>query len=189
MTTSPDPVTHREGMKPGQDIIVVGYIGLSGTSVAVERKEGELSERFTKRFVGFCRGAAVHYPIPEEAICRKAGAKEYEPVGEGGIMAALWNLFKEYGLGFEIELRTIPVLQETIEICEFFDLNPYRLSSEGCAILAADNGGDLVRYLEKKGLHGVVIGKVEAGIRRQILNGEIRSFLDRPKPDELNKIN
>ena len=102
-------------------------------------------------------------------------------------MAALWDYFDGFGLGFEIELRLLPIRQETVEVCEVFDVNPYRLQSEGCALLTAPNGGDLVRQLGKMGIQAVVIGKTKAGIKRQIFNGETETYLDRPKPDELYK--
>lgn len=175
-------------MRPGQDIVVAGYVGLFGTAVMAKAGEAELLKHFTGQFVRHCRNAGEAAISEAEEFFMNAGAAEYEPLGEGGIMAALWRLFDEYGLGFEIELRTIPILQETVEVCELFDINPYRLQSEGSILVTADNGGDLLRYLGNKGIHGAVIGKVTAGIKRQILNGETRSFLDRPKPDELYKI-
>lgn len=175
-------------MKPGQDIVVAGYVGLSGTAVIADQMEDELLKHFTGQFVSRCNYILNAAVIEEAGFFDESGAAEYEPLSEGGIMKALWNLFHAYGLGFEIELRAIPILQETVEVCEIFDINPYRLQSEGCVILTADNGGDLVRYLGMKGIHGAVIGKTAKGIKRQIMNGETHSFLDRPKPDELIKI-
>lgn len=179
----------REGMKAGQDLVAAGYIALSGTAIAAARREKELRGRFTAQFVRRCQNIREAVRLPGEDFFRKAGAAEYEPSGEGGIMKTLWELFAEYGLGFEIELRALPILQETVEVCELFDMNPYRLHSEGCVLLSADNGGALVKFLEQNGIHAAVIGRVESGIKRQIINGEIRSFLDRPRPDELIKIN
>lgn len=178
----------REGMRPGQDLIVAGYIGLGGTAIAAARREQMLLEHFTPQFVERCQNILLQNQLPPLEIFREAGAAEMELSGEGGIMVTLWRLFKEYGLGFEIKLRELPVLQETIEVCEVFDLNPYRLESSGCILLAADHGGDMVYSLHNKGIYGTVIGKVEAGIKCKIRNGEICSFLDRPKPDELYKI-
>lgn len=185
------PVTSSErrgSMRPGQDIVVAGYVGLSGTVVIAELMEAELLNCFTKQFVRQCQNVMEAAAIEEEVFFYSGGATECERVSAGGIMAALWKLFHAYGLGFEMELRRIPILQETVEVCEIFDINPYRLQSEGCVVLTADHGGDLVRYLGKKGIHGIVIGKTAAGIKRQILNGETCSFLDKPKPDELIKI-
>ena len=55
-------------------------------------------------------------------------------------------------------------------------------------LIAADRGHDLVRGLEKAGIHAAVIGKATAGNDRVVLNGEERSFLERPRTDELYKI-
>lgn len=178
----------RTGMKPGQDLVIAGYIGLCGTAVIAGEKETELLTRLSGQFVYRCKNIFLNQCVPERHICEEAGATEYEPSGEGGIMNTLWTLFDEYRLGFEIQLRALPIRQETVEVCEVFDVNPYRLRSDGCVVLAAENGGDLVRWLREKEIHAAVIGKVKAGIKRRILNGETESFLDRPKPDELYKI-
>lgn len=77
--------------------------------------------------------------------------------------------------------------QETVEACEVFDLNPYRLHS-AVLLMAADSGFEAVRELERRGFEGAVIGAVKPGPARRILNGEIETFLDRPKADELEKL-
>lgn len=188
-------------MEPGQDLVAAGYAALKGTSVIAAEKEGELLQRFTRQFVKRCQSlyeirglfqipgisASESNEMRETGFVASLKATSWYYAGDGGIMTALWNYFDKFNLGFEIELRKIPVLQETIEVCEVFDVNPYRLRSEGCVLLTAANGGDLVRELEKREIHAVVLGKVERGIKRQIYNGDIKTFLDRPKPDELYK--
>lgn len=88
----------------------------------------------------------------------------------------------------EIILRRIPIRQETIEICERYELNPYRLYSKGCYLLAAANGGRLVRQLEEQGIAAKTVGQVNPGIAREIINEQSRGYLERPQPDELWKI-
>ena len=67
-------------------------------------------------------------------------------------------------------------------------MNPYRLSSDGCLLLTADNGGDLVSAFKEQGIHASYIGKVTEGIKRIIDHGEAVGYLDRPTVDELHKI-
>ena len=74
-----------------------------------------------------------------------------------------------------------------MEICERFELNPYRLLTEG-TLLAADHGGDLVEALSERGIFAAVIGKVTTGIKRLIDTGEGIAYLDRPAEDELNRV-
>ena len=82
----------------------------------------------------------------------------------------------------------IPVAQETIEICELFDLNPYRLSSGECLLMAVENGGDAVKLLSEAGIPSAVIGKVEKGIARKMVGIGTTGFLERPAPDEIRKL-
>lgn len=83
------------------------------------------------------------------AVAVKSGVSAMHDVTEGGIFGALWEMAEASGVGLEIDLKKIPVRQETIEICEFFGINPYQLISSGCMLMAAEDGNLLVRELEK----------------------------------------
>ena len=108
-------------------------------------------------------------------------------VTEGGIFGALWELAESSGVGLEIDLKRIPVRQETIEICEFFEINPYELISSGSLLMVTDDGPDLVRKLEQEGISAAVIGKIREGNDRVVINEEERRYLEPPKSDELYK--
>ena len=126
--------------------------------------------------------------IPEAATARKSGVCGIHDVSEGGIFGALWEMANGAGVGLEIDLKKLPVRQETIEVCEFFDLNPYELSSTGCLLMTAEDGNGLAAALEKKGIPAVVVGKTTGGNDRILYNEEERRFLEPPKADELCKI-
>ena len=112
---------------------------------------------------------------------------EAEPIGEGGVLKAIWNLTGAYETGVRFALRQIPVTQATVEICERFELNPYRLYSSSCALLASENGGRLAEKLKARGIEAAVIGAVRKGIAREMIVQEGQGFLERPQPDELLK--
>ena len=109
-------------------------------------------------------------------------------VTEGGIFGALWELAESSGVGLEIDLKRIPVKQETIEVCEYFGINPYELISSGCMLMASPDGNTLLRELDKAGIHASLIGKATEGNDRILLNQEERRFLEPPKTDELYKV-
>lgn len=177
------------GAKPGQDIVVSKWIGIEGTSIIAKEKETELRKRFSQDFIDRAKAFDQYILVLDEAAAAvKSGVSAMHDVTEGGIFGALWEMAEASGVGLSIDLKKIPVKQETIEICEVFGLNPYMLISSGCMLMAADNGYDLVRALEEQGIHGTVIGKATDGNDRLIVNGEERRFLDRPKTDELYKI-
>lgn len=177
------------GACPGMDIIITKWIGIEGTSILAKEKEAELLTRFTPSFLNqakaFDRLLSV---LPEAAIAREHAVAAMHDVTEGGIFGALWEMAEASGVGLEIDLKKIPVRQETIEICEFFDVNPYELISSGCMLMAAADGNTIVRELEKAGIHAVVAGKATAGNDRILYTDKERRFLEPPKADELYKI-
>lgn len=95
---------------------------------------------------------------------------------------------KVQALGLEIDLKKLPIRQETVEICNLLDLNPYELISGGCLLIAAENGADLVRRLEEENIPATVVGRTTGGKDRIIRNGEEKRFLEPAKPDELYQI-
>ena len=146
--------------KPGQDLVVAGTVGKNGVKMALSAKEKEISARFPEWFVKRIREQADKKSELTPEMLNACGAGEWEEISEGGILAALWAISGAYEQGISFELRKIPVAQETIEICELFDLNPYRLSSGECLLMAVENGGDAVKLLSEAGIPSAVIGKV-----------------------------
>ena len=109
-------------------------------------------------------------------------------ITEGGIFAALWELAKDAGTGFDVDMKRISILQETIEVCEHYRLNPYQLTSAGSFLLLAQRGEALADTLRKNQTEASVIGRLAKGNDKVIHNGGDVRCLDRPAPDEIYKI-
>ncbi len=175
--------------QPGMDLIVTKWIGMEGTSLAAKLAEEHLLSRFPAYLVDEAKAFDRYLSIiPEAAVAVKSGAWAMTDASRGGIFAALWKLAERSGVGLEIELRKLPIRQETVEICNFLDLNPYELASGGSVLIAAENGNDLVRELENAGTPAVLVGRTTDSNDRVIFNGEEKRFLEPAKPDEILKI-
>lgn len=179
---------NRGTMKAGQDLVVAGYAGLAGTVAIVKDKKEELGKWFSTGYLDSVIAGNTRQLTGDFKYWEALGACEWEPAGEGGILKSLWDLSGAYMTGIRFSLRKIPVKQETIEVCERYDLNPYRLFSAGCQLFTAENGGDFTEALKKEGIDAAVIGKVTGGIKRMIEHEESVGFLDRPGKDELYKV-
>lgn len=177
------------GAKAGMDIIVTKWIGLEGTSILAKEKKRELLTHFSESFIHqaqkFDEMLSV---IPEAKAAVLSGVGAMHDVTEGGIFGALWEMAESSGVGLEIDLKQIPLKQETVEICEFFGINPYELISSGAMLMAAEDGTRLVMDLKKAGIFATVIGKATEGNDRILYNGEERRFLEPPKTDELYQV-
>ena len=177
------------GAQVGDDVVVSKWIGIEGTSIIAKEKEEELLSRFSRPFLqeakDFDKFLSV---VPESKVAVLSGVSAMHDVTEGGIYGALWELSEASHVGLEIELKAIPIRQETVEICEYFRLNPYQLIASGCMLMTAKDGRTLVSNLKKAGIHAAVIGRCVEGKAKKIINGEDTAYLERPKTDELYKI-
>ncbi|MCD8221110.1 MAG: AIR synthase [Clostridiales bacterium] len=172
-------------MVPGQDLVVAGYAGLSGSLYLLAACGEELSRRLSAVYLNEMRGLDNQVIEKDENYWATTGATEWESCGLGGILRAIWDLTGAYKMGVEFVLRRIPIRQETIEVCECLSCNPYRLYSGGCWLLTADNGGKLVRRLADDGIPSAVIGQINCGIAREVIQEDGRGFLERPHKDEI----
>ncbi len=174
------------GAKPGMDLLVTKWIGIEGTSILAKDKQTELSTRFSSSFLATAQNFDTYISVlPEAKIAVKFGVAAMHDVTEGGIFGALWEMAEASGTGLEIDLKKIPIRQETVEICEFFDINPYKLISSGCMLMASSDGTGLLRELTKAKIPAAIIGKATDDNDRVLLNGEERRFLEPPDIDEL----
>lgn len=174
-----------EKITPGQDIIVTGFIALEGTARLAKEQRERLLQTLPEELLDDAEGF-LHYltRVPEAAVAIQHGATAMLAVKDGGIMTGLWELAGYSGTGMRVKLRDIPVKQETIEICEVLELNPYHLLSGGCALLTADNGYRLCEKLRELGFAATVIGHTTTDNDKAIINGDSLGFLNRPQTDE-----
>lgn len=179
-------VVRTSGVKPGMDIVVSKWIALSGTLQLLERKKEALREHFSQPFLNQAKKLEVCLPIlSEAAVAVSSGVSAMHDVSEGGIFGALWDMAEASGVGLEIDLKKIPIRQETVEICEYLGVNPYKLVSGGCLLMATEDGLGLVRELENQGIPCALIGKATHGNDRVLINEDERRFLETPQKDEI----
>ena len=177
------------GALAGMDIIVTKWIALEGTSILAKEKEEELKSRYSESFIDIAKAFDQYLSVRTEAATAvESGVGAMHDVTEGGIFGALWEMAEASGVGLEIDLKKIPLRQETVEICEFFDVNPYELISSGSMLIATADGNALVRDIEKAGIKATIIGKATAGNDRILVNEDERRYLEPPKTDELYKV-
>ena len=164
------------------------WAGLEGTAIIARDKEEELKERFNQDFIERAQSLFKDLSVVKDAkIAKKVGVTSMHDVTEGGIFGALWEVAAASRVGIEVDLKKIPIKQETIEICEVYDLNPYMLMSSGCMLISTDRGNALVEALRKEGISSAIIGNVIEGNDRIIINEDERRYLEPPKADELYK--
>ena len=173
----------------GQELVVSKWIGMEGALLIVNAKEEELQNRYPYAMLD--RVMAMEHEMTvllEAATAVKSEVSAMHDLSEGGILGGLWEFAGKHGVGLEIDIKKIPVKQEVIEICEYFELNPYALRSGGSLLMAVNNGSNLVWELNKLGIEASVIGRITDGNDRIIRNQEETRYLDLPQADEIYKM-
>lgn len=182
------------------DIVMTGFAGLSGSVALAEEKYEMLLNRYPASFLeGAKKQKRFLWQIPEAAPagksddCSAYSFSEKDMIGmyflsEGGVFAGLWNMGKLAGIGLKVYGKRIPIKQETIEICNFFDVNPYQMFSLGSCLLLSKNGYRLKLRLLEKGIFSEVIGITTENNDRVVINGEERRYLERHYTEALAQI-
>lgn len=169
-----------------EDIVMTKWIALEGTSLIANDSFDVLCARYPRDIVEEAAGFSCYLPVISEAACAvKSGASSLLLPREGGIFGGLWQLASGKGVGLVVDLKCIPVRQETIELCEYFDINPYELLAGGSLLATTKNGGELVHALRALGIPAAVIGHTVKGNDRIICrDGETR-YLEPARGDEI----
>ena len=71
-----------------------------------------------------------------------------------------------------------------MEICEYYQLNPYQMTSAGSALIVTDKSAQLLAFFKRAGIRAGRLGVATDGKDRVITSGTEKRYLDRPAPDE-----
>ncbi|MBP5151477.1 MAG: hydrogenase maturation factor, partial [Lachnospiraceae bacterium] len=178
-----------KGAVPGDSVVMIGKAALEGTSLIAKEHEAELLEKFPADMIYRAESFDKLMSVKKEAaLALKSGVTAMHDVSRGGIFAALWELAESSGVGLETDLRKLPIFQESVEICNHFDINPYELLSGGALLVTTGNPEKLLSDLSSEGTEAVIVGICTDSKDRVLLNGESKRFLEIPKTDEIYKV-
>lgn len=159
----------------GAHIVMTGYAGAAGTVSLATADTDRLKKRFSPSYIDRILKVPVlsgEEQIPEALYVFCAG--------DGGVYAALWYLGEELKCGMEVKHKEIPILQETIEVCNLQDINPYMLDSQGCMLMVTNHPKEMIEELVEAGIPAADIGCLTSDRKRVIINGENIRFLNKP---------
>ena len=168
---------------PGDEIYLLGSVGVSGTREMVRRGEEKLLSIYPPSFVERMRSLSEEDP---EEFIKCVTIKGLFPLGEGGLLAGLWEFLSASQVGFCGEdLSLVPIHQETIEACETFGLNPYALYSEGAYLVCMPGGRQAESLAREMGISFTYLGYATSQKKRTLGNHERQVFLTPSAREEL----
>lgn len=204
---------HEEGqetlykLQPDMDIVMTKWTGMEATWLLAENRHDALHTRFSAAYIDIGKQFGDYLSVAAEASAlQDMGVRAVHDVSGGGVFAALWELLEPSGLGCHVDLKNIPIKQETIEFAEYFHVNPYMLAGSGSLLAVTEDGEKAVQALEAAGIFATVIGKTtrekaravclepenafveEAAVNPRRRHEREQRFLVPPKSDEIYQI-
>lgn len=176
-------------VKAGDSILMLGFSAMETTAMLVGDHWTELNTRYSDSYLETAKrvGADLSLHPILKALCGQSVSYIHD-LSTGGVFAALWELGEGTGCGMEVFLKEIPIRQETIEVCEFFDINPYMALSGGAALAVTPDPDPLLEHLRTLGISARKIGQMTSHNDRIVIHDEETRYLTPPKGDEIYKI-
>lgn len=168
------------------DVLVTRYIGIRGTAILAREYRDDLVNRYPKWLIDeACQFDSDINSDSEDKILSDENiiySKEYT---EFGVFEALFQMSRELKCGLEINIKDIPIKQETVEICEFTGVNPYALYAGYSSVVVAKDGKKAVEFYEKNGIPATIVGTTTEDNDKIVINEDERGFLPHIRKDEL----
>ena len=184
-------------------IFQIGKIGNIGTKIIIEERYNELQKYFSNVFLDYSiekinKTIDTNYKelLNDNNYLKKNEIIAYSHIGKGGFLAALYKFCEDFKkidilkekenriltsniLGLNYYLLNTNILQCTIEISNFYNINPYRLYTDNAYIV----------FSNKNSIEGFnYIGETTNEKKRIRMDVDSNSFLTKDYKDELNKL-
>ena len=171
-------------------ILLTKFVGSAGAASLVRRFPKRFRDRFSSGFLSGVFDAEEDLSA-EEACGILAALPEVSGItrlGSGGFYQGLWDFLRATGKGCFVDLNRVPIHQETVELANFLQEDPYTLYSAGCVLAATDRPEEAVERLRSAGIPAAVIGEVRRAPEKTVLRDGEPTFLRRPERDLLERM-
>ena len=168
-----------------KDIMMTGCVAEKGTSILASKYEHDKGVRIPDTIISKAKRIYRDETCRiSERIVTEMHLTHYK-VSEGGIYKALWDMAQKESVGVRVYLGDIYIKQETVELCEYYDINPYMLNGEGSFLIVSENSAMIKERFNDAGIHAQVIGFTCPDNDRIIINGDERRYIESHIKDEL----
>lgn len=171
------------GARPGDHLIMTKTVGIEGTAVLAADFSKRIRLKLGGGLLRRAKNLRFSISVVDDALTavQAGGVRAMHDPTEGGLLQGVWELAEASGVGFRVNESRIPILPETARICSVLKVDPLRLMSSGCLLIAADKRSSplILRNLRKHRIHANIIGTItpkrmgrkligESGIAREI---------------------
>lgn len=130
------------GARPGDDIVLIGTLGVEGAALLAREKRKELAAHFAAEFLDraahFLFDPGIGITRAAQLASRTAKIHAMHDPTEGGLSTAIRELAAASGLGARLVDQPLPVAPETRALCAHFGIDVLGLISSGSLLVVCD---------------------------------------------------
>lgn len=189
--TEKDKYVTAGGANPEDKLILTKSAGIEGTAILASDREKQLKKRIEFSVLEKAQNFSNQISVVKDAMIafKTGGVHAMHDPTEGGIFGGIHELADASNLGVKIFEERIPVQPETIEICQFYKIDPLQLISSGALLISVrpDSAEKIIEKLRHNSIQSSVIGEFDENATHRIVkkgNGAIQA-LPRPLSDHL----
>ncbi len=179
------------GAKPADKLIMTKSAGIEGTAILASDREKLLKSVIEASALDKAKSLFERVSVVKEALTaiESGGVGAMHDPTEGGVSGGVHEMADASKVGVRISHNEIPVTAETLDICDFFEIDPLQLISSGALLISVkpESADRVVRNVVKQGIHATIIGEFTERRDERILiekDGSQRA-LPRPVSDHL----
>ena len=171
----------------GSTLCIAGHAGLAGIGLLASAGEEALKRQYTQGFIRQAQKFLDDFSLRPVKEALEGIQTTIYPVQEGGVLTALWNFADGARVGLDIDMKKIPIRQESVEISEFYSINPYQLLGDGACLIATREPEKVCAALAQAGIKSQAIGQVTDQNAKIIRRDDEVRYLDKPAQDEFER--
>ena len=172
----------------GLTIVAAGNAASGITGELAAQNEEAFQKKYYQGFVQSAKCVTAQDHEIEKVL------SDRETIGErafrtdtAGVYDTLWEIGEAYACGLTVDALKIPILTETVEICELLDLDPFALPSKGIWFILTAAPAELADCLTCQGIPAETVGQLTGNKARILKIGERQRFLARPDQTGMEK--
>ncbi|MBC7091534.1 MAG: hydrogenase expression/formation protein HypE [Nitrososphaeria archaeon] len=173
-------------VRPGDKIILSGYIGDHGIAVMSARKQYGISLDIVSDI------QPLNHMV--EDVLKVGGVVAMKDPTRGGLSNLLYEWCEKSGVGIEIEESKIPLREGVKSACEILGISPLEIGNEGKAVLAVvpEMAEKVLSALRstKEGRDAQIIGEAVSGHDKVVMKTVVggKRIVPRPRGDPIPRI-
>lgn len=161
-------------VKPGDKLLLTKSAGIEGTAILASDFyklliDGGVDEELLMSAQRFFEKISV---VKDGVLAYETGGVDamHDPT-EGGVLGGIHELADASNVGVKVFEDRIPVAEETVEICKFFNIDPLQLISSGAMLVAvkANHADEVLNVLSRNGVKASLIGEFLKDPKTRIL--------------------